>query len=181
VPLTDLEWLRRILEDVLSEEAEAATADGESREFRVANPPIAAGTLTVFKNSVQLATPADYLLLPDARTIRFATTPNVNDALLFKYANLTFDDAELLHYLAVAALDWDSQTGRVYRAAVLALDSLLTGAATSLRFGAGSEERDLPSVFDRLAQWRAMLAQELAAQAARPALFDPGPPAVLIP
>lgn len=43
MPLTDLAWLRLLLEDEPTKEIEAVTGNGTDREFTVSNPPISVG------------------------------------------------------------------------------------------------------------------------------------------
>jgi hypothetical protein len=84
----------------------------------------------------------------------------------------TYTDAALDFYLAEAGRDYAEPRQVVYRAAVLALDSMLTGAATALNFGAGAENFDMASVFDRLTRLRAIAASETTA---RPGVYAPSP------
>jgi hypothetical protein len=90
--------------------------------------------------------------------------------LLEDVPETTWDDAELGHYLLQAAETWTADRHIVYQAVVYAIDSIMMGAATALNFGAGQENFDMVSVWQRLQQWREMIVQWLETEAAQPAL-----------
>ncbi len=73
--------------------------------------------------------------------MRFDAPPAANANVTISYSRQTFTDAQLDHYLAEAGRGYSEPRQVVYRAARLTCDALLTGAATALNFGAGSERR----------------------------------------
>ncbi len=173
-----LSWLRRLLEDVPVIERETSTADGTSTDFILRNPPVRA-VLGVWVDGAQQTVGTAFSLV-DAEVVRFTRPPTAASSVVMVYDRQTFDDAELVQYLDVAAVDWTRDLGIVYAAGCLALDALLLGSATALRFGAGAEEANLPSVFDRLTTVRAQWGGVLAREAQRPAVFgEPSEPALL--
>lgn len=155
--LTDIQWLRKLVEDEPVEESEISTADGVESDFFVSNPPISVGTEAVKVNGA--ATTA-YTVVQQ-RAVSFVSPPPANAQVLIRYTRQTFTDDELDHYLGIAGGEWTSQAGRVYRAAVYAIDSLMAGAATALDFGAGAESFSMTSVWARLQQLRQMYVASL--------------------
>jgi hypothetical protein len=166
--MTQLEWLRKLLEDEVQQEAELATADGAETDFFVQNPPIAAGSDTVLLEGLAQVRGVNYTVR-DSKAISFAAPPANQMSVLITYERQNFLDAELLGYLEQAGKEYIEDRHIVYRAAIFAIDSLLMGAATSLRFGAGAEDFDLPSVFARLLELRRMFIEWLAEEAEAPA------------
>lgn len=118
---------------------------------------------------------------PDVATVLFAAPPPASAHIVMTYSRQLFQTLELESYLAVASEDHDRQVERVYRAGILAVDSLLIGTATALSFGAAGSKADMPSVFDRLATLRAAFAAALAGEAARPRVIQPIDPVPLLP
>lgn len=131
-----LSWLRRLLEDVPVIERETSTADGTSTDFILRNPPVRA-VLGVWVDGAQQTVGTAFSLV-DAEVVRFTRPPTAASSVVMVYDRQTFDDAELVQYLDVAAVDWTRDLGIVYAAGCLALDALLLGSATALRFGAGA-------------------------------------------
>lgn len=173
--MTDREWLALLLENGPSQEVEAVTGDGVSRDFTVANPPISAALEVALDGAIQVLT-TNYTQ-PDDRTVRFVTAPPADSHIVLSYSHEIFSAAELDAYLLAAAEHWDPLTqraGLVYHAAQLAIDALLTGAAIALSFG-NDAQADTPSIFDRLARLRAILGMQVSAEAARPIVFEPPP------
>ena len=153
-----LAWLRDLLEDNPTEEIEAVTGDGGTRSYTVSNPPMTADSLKVLVDGEQKTLGTDYTV-PDAQTISFAQAPAAGTHVVFQYGRQLFSDAELTRYLTTAGEKYtdppcNSSDIHVYRAAIFAIDALLVGAATALRFGAGAEDFDMPSVFERLLSLR---------------------------
>jgi hypothetical protein len=171
-PASDLAWLRDLLEDDPKQEIESVTGDGATRLFTLANPPTLPGTLTVTLDGAEQEQGIDYTL-PDAQTVVFTDPPAAGAHVVLAYRRQTWGDDELGRYLAAAGSNWDEQLPRVYAAASMALDSLMTGAAAALDFGAAGERFELSTVFDRLARWRALIAVTLSDEAARPKTFEP--------
>lgn len=174
--LSDLEHLRKLIEDEPAWEAETATAAASETEFFVSNPPVSEASEEVRVDGVVKATPADYVIGDRLDRIIFAVPPGADAQVQVSYARQTFADEELDAFLELAGADWAPGTvGRIYRAGVLTLDALLTGAATALDFspGGGDAPEQLTTIFDRLVRWRAVLSQQLAAESARPFLITP--------
>lgn len=178
--MTTLEHLRNLLEDNPAPEHEISIATGDESEFFVSNPPITNGVVKL--DGLVQTLGVDYtigLVSGVAIKIVFNSLPVAGTKVEIEYTRQTWTDAELLAYLGLATIDWaGSPVGIVYQAAILALDSTLTGAATALNFGAGDENADMASVFDRLTRLRAVLSGHLAAEARRPLLLAPSPPPV---
>lgn len=151
--LTDLQWLRKLIEDELTTENESSAASGAETTFFVGNPPII-GTPTVGVNGVPKQNPADWT--NTSRYVVFGTAPAANATVTIQYDRQSFTDDELNHYLTQAQLDFDDQRLYVYQAAVYAIDSMLLGASTALNFGAGAENYDMVSVWNRLTKLREM-------------------------
>jgi hypothetical protein len=175
-PLSDLQRLRLLLEDMPAAEHELAIASGTDAEFFVSNPPVREDSEEVRVDGVVQQSPADYIMGPKRDRIRFVTAPSEGAKVELLYARETFSDDELEAFLELAGADWAEGTiGHVYKAGVLALDSVLRGSATALDFsvGGGQAPGELTSVFDRLIRWRAVLSQQLAAESARPMLVEP--------
>jgi hypothetical protein len=171
VTLTQLEHLRKLLEDDPALQAEAVAGDGAARSFNVGNPPIIAGSVAVAVDGAALSSPAGFTVVED-RTVRLTTAPAATANVVISYSRQTFGDAELEHYLALAQTDWGlTGAAAVYRAGIYALDALLMGSAAALNF----ETFDMESVHNRMAGMRAVFAAGLAAEAARPALLTPLP------
>jgi len=173
--VTDRQWLRQLLEDEPSTMLDSTAASGTDTDFYVGSPPITAGSVTVAVNGSLITS----FTIVDAAVVRFASPPAEGASVTIRYGRQTFADVDLDFYLSQARLDYSELRQIVYRAAVLALDSLLTGAATALPFGAGSETFDMVSVFDRLTKLRSIAASETTA---RPSVYvEPVlPPVVLV-
>lgn len=165
--LTDLEWLRKLIEDEPRMEVETAAASGTERDFFVANPPIVTGSVAVAVNGLTLA--ETEFSVVDNRIIRLVTVPALDAQVTIEYSHQTFSDRELEHYLTQAKLEFADQRYYVYRAAMYAIDTLMVGLATALDFGAGAETFNMSSVHARLSQMRASYAQHLTEGDDRPA------------
>src|SRR4051812_23012631 len=139
--MTDLERLRGLLEDEATDEVEVATGDGSTTVFAVRNPRAADDpTTTVSVDGADLVRGVTFFVTDNGRTITLVPAPPAGAQVIIRYRRQSFTDAELTDYLARAALDWGAGTvGLIYRAGLLALDTLLLGTATAVDFGADSE------------------------------------------
>lgn len=162
--LTDLEWLRKLIEDEQTTENESSAASGSETTFFVGNPPII-GVPVVGVNGVPKAEPADFT--HTARYVAFTAAPAANSTVTIQYERQSFPDAELEHYVEQAKLDFSDQRLYVYQAAIYAIDSMLLGASTALNFGAGAENYDMVSVWNRLTRLRDMYAKYISDAADR--------------
>lgn len=161
----NLAWLRRLLEDQGERHVESAVAGGP--EFYVRNPPMSADPPEVVSVAGGVRTAGvHYDAYPDRIVFRAGFEPPVNAMVQISYTHQTFPDAELQDYLAAAqsTLGVTDQHLVVYRAAVFAIDALLMGTATSLRFGAGAEDFDMPSVHARLLELRRTYLEAVATE-----------------
>lgn len=168
-PLT---WLRRLVSDVSLIKVDLITAPGGVTEFFASNPPIL-DPVTVTVDGVPVD-PSEYTVTDSS--IVFDSAPAAQAQITFRYARTTFSDDELEGYLAVAAEQYDDDLEIVYRAAILALDTVLVGAGTALDVGSGQETLALSSIFNRLTDLRTAWVAELTAQEARPRTFIPAEP-----
>jgi len=176
--MTELEHLRALLDDAPTFETDIATSVGGTTVYQVRNPPLT-DSAEVRVDGVQLTRDASFFITDGGKTITSHSPWPPGATITIRYTRQTFTDAELAGYLALASAEYDTHVGRVVAAAVFALDTLLTGSASALNFGAGSETFDMVSVFDRLARLRAMLLQTLADERLRPRLFAPVEPIAL--
>jgi hypothetical protein len=151
--MSELTWLRRLVEDQARTEVEQAVASGQETRFYLSNPPVT-GNVVVAVDGVTKTADADYFV-EDARLVRFALAPNAGSNITIQYDRQTFTDEELTEYLTAAALRFTG-VAQIYTAAIYAIDSLLVGAATALDFGAGAETYNMSSVFARLQSLREM-------------------------
>lgn len=159
-----IEWLRRLLEDLPAVELETASASGLEVEFYVNNPPmLTAPAPVVTVAGAVLVEGGDYSIPTERDRVILLVPPTAGATVNIRYWRQTFDDAELTRYLTAAAPSYgaDDDVFVVYRAAIYAIDALLMGTATALRFGAGAEDFDLPSVHERLMGLRQMFAEYL--------------------
>ena len=173
--MDELAHLRKLLDDDPAFEQEVSTALGDELEFLVSNPPITAETVRV--NGAAQSSPGDYDVVDvngvPAKVV-FVSPPPADARVEVSYTRQTWSDDELQSYLDLAAVDWAEQAGKVYRAGIMAIDGLLTGAATALDFGPPQEGGvEMTSVFSRLITLRSTLAQALASEGARPFVLDP--------
>lgn len=160
--LTNLEWLRRLLQDVGSVQNEVAASNGEV-DFFVRNPPMMAGSEDVYVDNVPKNPPGDYTVPASLDRVSFTAPVTAGAQVVIRYSRQNFPDDELEHYLAQAGNQWTASRHVVYQAAIFAIDALLMGTSTALRFGAGAEDFDMPSVDQRLKELRQMLIDYLAA------------------
>lgn len=173
--LSDLEHLRKLLDDDSASEHEIAIASGAESEFYVTNPPMTAGSAVVKVDEDVKVLGVDYTIGERADRVIFAAPPAEGSRVEIEYTRLTWPDSELEHYLTVAGLDWPAAPGLIYKAAIYALDGLLMGASAVGGTGGGDEAPELAAVGDRLLRLRAALAGELVEQGRRPLTFEPVP------
>jgi hypothetical protein len=159
--MAELDWLRRLMEDAPAVEIESAVGDGVEKLYNVRNPPMTAASEIVIVNGTTLATPAGYVVTQELDGVVFATAPAAGHQVTIQYSRQTFSDAELSEYLTQAGAYHTSEPNRVYQAAIFAIDSLMIGAATALNWGAGAENYDMVSVWQRLQQIRSLFQQRL--------------------
>ncbi len=170
--MSELEHLRVLLEDVPRRKLETVVGDGISATFSVGAGPILANVTAAIDGSEAVPT-----WEPGGDDLTFSPAPVAGAMVVFSYTRSTWSDAELAHFLALATEDHDRPVERVYRAATLAVDTLLKGAASALSFGEGGDRFEVADIFDRMSRFRAMLATELARQEARPRIVEPTEPA----
>jgi hypothetical protein len=189
MPMTDMAWLRKLLDDEQSMQAEIVEGDAATQTFMVRNPPVPDSDATTVTVAGQpMARGSDFIVSDGGRSITLLGTPPGNGvAVVIRYPSQLWTDDELETYLAEAALKvgvartataTGPETGRqeyLYRAGVMAIDTLLSGTATGLNFGAGSETFDVASVFQRLMDLR----KEWLDWLARTTGSDDGPEPVL--
>jgi hypothetical protein len=167
VPFTINDWLRRLLEDAPRVEQDSAAADGVQVDFYVSNPPIT-GDVAVLVDTAAVD-PSLYAAI-DTRGVHFFTAPTEGSTVTVQYLTQTWPDGELAHYIEQGRADWNTDRDVVYQAAIYAIDSLLLGMAASLEFGAGAEQFNLPGVYQRLMELRAMFAEVLVQSSDQPSL-----------
>jgi hypothetical protein len=155
--VTELEWLRRLVEDSGTRKVERLVASGVETDFYVQNTPVVDASVLV---TVEGEPGEDYEVV-DGRIVRFSDPPPEGTDLAIYYEWRAFSDEELDFYLAQAAM---VRTGaaKVYQAAAYAIDTLLLGAATALDFGAGAETYNMSSIFQRLTGLRTAYEERIA-------------------
>jgi hypothetical protein len=158
MPITDvLSWLRTLIEDLPVIARDTAAADGATTAFFVKNAPMSASPAPMVAiNGVSKAEGVDYAVTAERSGIVFPVAPVADAQVTVVYGRQTFDDAELQWYIGQAQTEWTLDRHVVYRAAIYVIDSMLMGMATAMHFGAGAEDFDLPSVYQRLTQLRAL-------------------------
>jgi hypothetical protein len=160
--LTQLQWLRNILDDNGSPEVEVSTATGEQVEFFVAAPPIS--SVSVYVNSV-VVSPSAYTVPDTNDEVIFNTPPAFEDTVTIRYTRQTWPDAELNNYIAEAQSEYTKDRHVVYRAAIFAIDTLQLGMRLAFDFGAGDENYSFSRTAEGVAQLRDDLEKWLIANA----------------
>src|SRR5437764_11688338 len=101
--LTQMQWVRTLLNDVGMVERELATASGLDTIFYVQKPAmLAVPAPTVAVNGVVLTAGVDYIITPDSDAIAFVNRPAQGEQVSITYKRQTFADDELDTYLTEA-------------------------------------------------------------------------------
>ena len=168
MPLSTIAWLRRLISDVPAMHHDLAMGDGSTTAFYLAAGAATAGTVIVTVNDALQELGADYQLTPGLDGIVFDSPPPDEARVRIGYSNTEWDDDTLETFLAAAGQRYDVNVEMVlviYQAAIYAIDTALIGLATALNFGAGAEQFDMASVFNRLLQlrdtWLAFITEQL--------------------
>jgi hypothetical protein len=140
-------WLRRMCDDLAVTEADIIQAPGVSTEFFVTSPPIVQMPM-VSLAGIPMFSPGDFSWT--SYSIIFTVAPPAGQMITVRYSRTTFDDVELESYITAAQEEYIADRHVVYKAAIYAIDTLLTGFASALDFGSGQESFSLSSVFTRL-------------------------------
>lgn len=172
-PLTNIQWLRKLLEDEPRYLNETAVASGAERIFFLNNPPVSEGTSRVFVNGEPKTEGVDYTV-EEERRISFSVSPEKDALIQIEYARLTWTDNELAFYLERGEDKWTTPVTVTYQALIYAVDSILMGVTVGQNFGSGDEKYDVVSVFDRLLKRRELAEALLEKEADEPFLqvFD---------
>lgn len=166
--MTDLTWLRKLLNDTNTSEVEVTDGNGTTTTFLVRNPPVPDDDTTkVTVAGEQLARGSEFYVTDSGRSITIPAAPADGAQIVITYSSQLWDDDELQTYLQEATKHRDPLLERpnyIKTAGIMAIDTLLSGTATGLDFGAGAETFNISSVFQRLMAlrdaWRAQLTQD---------------------
>jgi hypothetical protein len=87
---------------------------------------------------------------PSADEVIFLAPPGAGAAVMIRYTRQTWTDNELEGYLEEARSEYVQTRHVVYRAGILALDTMAPGLAIAFDFGAGEETFSYTKAFDNL-------------------------------
>ena len=154
-PLTPLELLRRLLDDNGAREVEESTAFAGQVEFFIAAPPMLLPPV-VTVNGIVISESGNWSVPATLDEVIFAAAPGEGRTVGIRYAQQTWTNQELETYLEEANTEYVEARHVIYRAAILAIDTLMPGMALAFDFGEGAENFSFSSTFSRLMQLREM-------------------------